>query len=92
MKIETKYRPNFHEMEYTPLPSSSLHNRLLGSILFFSGVRRFLFACNFIQKKTLTLLSECGFTLKCVRDMTRTYSQMHRTDKYSEHSSIIGSV
>ena len=22
-------------------------------------------------------------------DMTRTYSQMHRTDKYSEHSSII---
>ena len=32
---------------------------------------------------------ECGFTLKRVRDMTRTYSQMHRTDKYSEHSSII---
>ena len=25
---------------------------------------------------------ECGFTLKRVRDMTRTYSQMHRTDKY----------
>ena len=25
---------------------------------------------------------ECGFTLKSVRDMTRTYSQMHRTDKY----------
>ena len=32
---------------------------------------------------------ECAFTLKRVRDMTRTYSQMHRTDKYSEHSSII---
>ena len=32
---------------------------------------------------------ECGFTLKRVRDMTRTYSQMHRTDKYSQHSSII---
>ena len=29
---------------------------------------------------------ECGFTLKRVRDMTRTYSQMHRTDKNSEHS------
>ena len=26
---------------------------------------------------------ECGFTLKRVRDMTRTYSRMHRTDKYS---------
>ena len=35
---------------------------------------------------------ECGFTLKCVHDMTRTYSQMHRTDKYSEHSSVIWSV
>ena len=23
---------------------------------------------------------------KCVRDMARTYSQMHRTDKYSQHS------
>ena len=35
---------------------------------------------------------ECGFTLKRLRDMTRTYSQMHRTDKYSEHSSIIWPV
>ena len=32
---------------------------------------------------------ECGLTLKCIRDMTRTYIQMHHTDKYSEHSSII---
>ena len=31
---------------------------------------------------------ECGFILKRVRDMIRTYSQMHRTDKYSKHSSI----
>ena len=35
---------------------------------------------------------KCGFTLKPVRDMTRKYSQMHRTDKYSEHSSIISQV
>ena len=26
---------------------------------------------------------ECGFTLKRVRDMTRTYSLMHHTDKDS---------
>ena len=26
---------------------------------------------------------------KRVRDMIKTYSQMHRTDKYSQHSSII---
>ena len=35
---------------------------------------------------------ECGFTLKLVRDMIITYSQMHRTDKYSQHSSIIWPV
>ena len=35
---------------------------------------------------------ECGFTLKRVRDMTRTYSQIHRTNKYSQLSSIIWSV
>ena len=35
---------------------------------------------------------ECGFTLKRVRDMIRTYSQMHRADKYSQHSSIIWPV
>ena len=32
---------------------------------------------------------ECVITLKRVRDMTKTYSQMHRTDKYSQHNSII---
>ena len=33
-----------------------------------------------------------AFILKCVPDMTRTYSQMYREDKYSEHSWIIWSV
>ena len=32
---------------------------------------------------------ECGFTLKLVCDMIITYCQMHRTDKYSQHSSFI---
>ena len=32
---------------------------------------------------------ECRFTLQRVRDMIRTYSQMHRTEKCSQHSSII---
>ena len=35
---------------------------------------------------------ECGFTLKRVRNMIRTYSQIHHTYKYSEHSSIIWSL
>ena len=36
--------------------------------------------------------TECVFTLKRVRDMTRTYSQMHRRDEYEEHSWIIWPV
>ena len=35
---------------------------------------------------------ECGFTVKLVRDMIKTYSQMHHTGKYSQHSSIIWPV
>ena len=35
---------------------------------------------------------KCGFTLKHMRDIIRTYSQMHRTYKYSQHSSIIWPV
>ena len=35
---------------------------------------------------------ECGLNLNRVRDMTRTYSEMNRTDKYSKHSSIVWSV
>ena len=31
---------------------------------------------------------QCEFTLKRIHDMIRTYSQMHRTDKYSQRSSI----
>ena len=39
-----------------------------------------------------TLNITLNMTLKRVRDMIRTYSQMHRTDKYSQHSSIIWPV
>ena len=35
---------------------------------------------------------ECGFTLKQVYDMTRTYSQMQHIDKFSQHTSIIWAV
>ena len=31
----------------------------------------------------------CGFTMKPVRGIIRTYTQMHRTDKYSQHNLII---
>ena len=35
---------------------------------------------------------ECRFTLKLAHDIIITYSQMHLTDKYSQHSSIIWQV
>ena len=35
---------------------------------------------------------ECGFTLKRIHDITRKYSQIHRTGTYSQFSSIIWSV
>ena len=48
----------------------------------------------FLSKEFLEIQAkiESGFTLKDVRDITRTYSQMHRTDKYIRFSSIIWSV
>ena len=36
--------------------------------------------------------TECGFALKFVRDMKISYSQVHRTDKYSHYNSIIWPV
>ena len=32
---------------------------------------------------------ECGLTRKYLCDMIKIFNQMHRTDKYSQHSSII---
>ena len=48
-------------------------------------ISRLLWArSSLIFRKTI----ECGYTLKLVRDMIIMYSQMNRTDKYSQHSSI----
>ena len=51
----------------------------------FVAVSRKEFLC--LQSTT-----ECGFTLKLVQTMTRRYSEMHRTDKCSQHSSVIWQV
>ena len=42
---------------------------------------------NILKKEFLDI--QATHTLKHVCDMIKTYSQMHRTDKYSQHSSII---
>ena len=43
------------------------------------------------SKEFLDILAttECGFTLKHICDMIRTYSEMHHTDKYSWHTLIM---
>ena len=45
----------------------------------------------FLSKEFLKIQAtiECGFILKGIRGMIRTHSQMHRTDKYSQNSSVI---
>ena len=45
--------------------------------------------CHIWSSLTFRQTIECGFILKLVCDLTITYSQMHRIDKYSQHSSII---
>ena len=48
----------------------------------------------FLARSSLTFrqLYRCRFNLKRVLDMIITYNQMHRTDNYSQHSSIIWPV
>ena len=41
-----------------------------------------------VRKGTLNHLAKLASFKKRVRDMIRTYSQMHRTNMYSQHSSI----
>ena len=46
-----------------------------------------------LSKESLNIQAniEGAFTMKRVHDMTRTYSEMHRADKYSQFTYIIGS-
>ena len=48
----------------------------------------------YLSKELLDIqaTTECGFTLKRILDTIRTHNQMHCTDKYWQHSSIIWSV
>ena len=52
---------------------------------------KFQIWCLLRAKSSLTFRQtiECKFTLKLLRDMIITYSKVHRTDKYSQHTSII---
>ena len=49
---------------------------------------------NSISRLYVLIMSRTGLRVNphSIRDMIKTYSQMHRTDKYSQHSSIIWPV
>ena len=42
--------------------------------------------CN--EMLNIHIIKDCGFNMKFLCDMTKTYSQMHSKDKYSHPSSI----
>ena len=61
------------------------------SRVVFTGT---LYIAHVLSKEFLDVQANInfGFILKRVRDMIRTCSQMHRTNKYSQHSSIIWAI
>ena len=71
---------------------------MLANFFIVSGINWTSVFCKYIMLWLLKRVhytmknSQAGFTLKRVRDMTRQYSQMHRTDKYTQLSSIIWSL
>ena len=66
----------------------SLHNNSVVLSLQLQ-IKRLFWARSFL---TFRQCKKCGFTLKLVRNIIITYSQMQSTDKYSQHSSIIWPV
>ena len=57
------------------------------SIYLYGAFDSMLLSCHVRVSEWTT--TECEFTLKRLRDTIIIYSQMHHTDKYSQHSSII---
>ena len=69
--------------------TENLHKRAHRFMLLSSQVRVLWRLLRARSSLTFSQTTECGFTLKLVRDMIIIHSQMHRTDKYSQHSWVI---
>ena len=65
---------------------------LLKKSMHFSGNGPCILVKFWIEKGTFKMAAQNFDIQISVHDMIRTYSQMHRTDKYSQHSSIIWPV
>ena len=98
----TCFRVNLH---YSCLNVKELHAQNRRCIWCLSDSNRNQTQNHLVHEQTLNHLAklakwlscvvattECRFTLKRACDMIRTYSQMHCTDKFSQHSSTIWPV
>ena len=72
-----------------PSPKKSLRRRSQECMFLSCHVRATASSKEFLDLQATT---ECGFTLKRVRDMIRTYIQMHRTDKFSQQLNHLASL
>ena len=79
----TRFRENYHSIVAWMSMNSLLETDRMYDVMASVWSKEFL---------DIQATIKCRFTLKRVRDMIKTYSQMHRTDKYSQHSSIIWPV
>ena len=64
------------------------------STYLYSTFDCMLFSCYYHARSSFTFrrIKKCGYTLKFVRETAKIFSEMHRTDKDSQHSSIIWTV
>ena len=85
----TRFRVNLHSI-VTWIPRNSCSKQ--AQYLQFKWQQRDSKPVPSKQFLDIQVTTECRFTLKRVHDMLITYSQMQRTDKHSQHSSIIWSV
>ena len=79
---------NMHRKDKNTQQKSIVWTVCLNGCVFVYDLR----GCGSALKKEfldIYVIIKCGFTLKCVRSMIRTYRQMHITDKYSKQRSII---
>ena len=80
----------WQQRDSNPRPTTTTrHNDPQPTTRFKLQIWRLLRAKSYL---TFRKAIECGLTLKLVRDMKLTYSQMNRTDKYSQNNSIIWPV
>ena len=90
--IHTYSSPEYLQFKWQQRDSSPQPLTLLTTTQPFSQTGQICYLLRARNSLTFRQTIASGFTLKLVREMIATYSRMHRTNKYSKHSSIIWPV